>query len=162
MLGVSDQTSFNLILIINGLGVPGRLIPALIADRLMGPVNTFIPVLFVSGICLLSWAAVTNETGITIFVIFYGFFGGGTQSLLQAALASLNPDLKKAGVRIGMGFSVVSVASLTGSPIGGALIEQGHGYLNAQIFAGVTMIAGGLVLIAARISKTGLQLQARV
>lgn len=61
------------------------------------------------------------------FTIFYGFFGAGVQSLLQAALASLNTDLKKTGVRIGMGFSVVGVASLTGSPIGGALVEKGEG-----------------------------------
>lgn len=37
----------NLILIINGVGIPGRLVPALIADKYLGPVN----VLFLS--CLL-------------------------------------------------------------------------------------------------------------
>jgi MFS family permease len=101
--------------------------------------------------------------GIIAFTIFYGFFGAGVQSLLQAALASLNTDLKKTGVRIGMGFSVVGVASLTGSPIGGALVEKGGGnYLYAQMFAGGTMVVGSLVLVAARIAKTGFRLKDRM
>lgn len=145
------------------MGVPGRLLPALIADRFFGPVNVFIPVIFLAGVCLFCWAAVASSAGMIAFVVFYGFFGAGTQSLLQAALASLNTDPKKAGVRIGMGFSVVGLASLTGSPIGGALLEQKDGeYLYAQIFAGGTMIIGSLVLVAARISKTGFVLRARM
>ncbi|GME39435.1 MFS general substrate transporter [Neofusicoccum parvum] len=163
ILDFSDRDSFNLILIINGVGVPGRLVPALIADRFFGPVNVFIPVILLAGICLFSWAAVTSSAGMITFVVFYGFFGAGTQSLLQAALASLNTDVKKSGVRIGMGFSVVGLASLTGSPIGGALLEQKDGqYLYAQMFAGGTMVLGSIVLVAARISKTGLVLRERM
>lgn len=143
--------------------MPGRLVPALIADRFFGPVNVFIPVILLAGICLFSWAAVTSSAGMIAFVVFYGFFGAGTQSLLQAALASLNTDVKKSGVRIGMGFSVVGLASLTGSPIGGALLEQKDGqYLYAQMFAGGTMVLGSIVLVAARISKTGLVLRERM
>ncbi|KAH7063045.1 major facilitator superfamily domain-containing protein [Macrophomina phaseolina] len=163
ILDFSDKDSFNLILIINGVGVPGRLVPAIIADRFFGPVNVFIPVIFVAGICLFCWAAVSSPAGMIAFVVFYGFFGAGTQSLLQAALASLNTDIKKAGVRIGMGFSVVGLASLTGSPIGGALLEQKGGqYLYAQVFAGGTMVIGSLILVAARISKTGFILRERM
>jgi hypothetical protein len=48
---------FNLILIINGVGIPGRLVPALIADKYLGPVNVFIPVMFIAGTVLFCWAA---------------------------------------------------------------------------------------------------------
>jgi MFS family permease len=163
VIAVTDTMSFNLILIINGVGIPGRLVPALIADKYLGPVNVFIPVMFIAGTVLFCWAAVSTLPGMIAFTIFYGFFGAGVQSLLQAALASLNTDLKKTGVRIGMGFSVVGVASLTGSPIGGALVEKGGGnYLYAQVFAGGTMVVGSLVLVAARIAKTGFQLKNRM
>ena len=120
--------------------------------------------MFVAGTVLFCWAAVSTLPGMIAFTIFYGFFGAGVQSLLQAALASLNTDLKKTGVRIGMGFSVVGVVSLTGSPIGGALVEKGGGnyYLYAQMFAGGTMVVGSLVLVAARIVKTGFQLKNRM
>ncbi|KAF2088673.1 MFS general substrate transporter [Saccharata proteae CBS 121410] len=163
ILNVSNTTSFDLILILNGVGVPGRLLPAIIADRYLGPVNVFIPVMFLAGVCLFCWAAVTSLPGVTAFAVFYGFFGAGCQSLLQAALASLNTDMKKAGTRIGMGFGVVGVASLTGSPIGGALIEEdGNRYLYAQMFAGATMIVGSAVLVAARVSRTGWRLRQRM
>ncbi|OMP85126.1 Riboflavin transporter MCH5 [Diplodia seriata] len=163
ILGFPDTESFNLILIINRVGVPGRLIPALIADRFFGPVNVFIPIIFLADVCLFCWAALASSAGMISFVVFYGFFGAGTQSLLQAALASLNTDVKKTGVRIGMGFSVVGLASLTGSPIGGALLEQRNGqYLYAQMFAGGTMVLGSFILVAARISKTGFVLRERM
>ncbi|KAK0642495.1 putative transporter MCH4 [Lasiodiplodia hormozganensis] len=163
ILHLSDRSSFNLILLINGVGVPGRLVPALLADRFFGPVNVFIPVILLAGLCLFCWHAVASSAGMTAFVVFYGFFGAGTQSLLQAALASLNTDVKKAGVRIGMGFSVVGLASLTGSPIGGALVERrGGDYLYAQMFAGATMVLGSFILVAARVAKTGFVLRARM
>ncbi|KAF2815371.1 MFS general substrate transporter [Mytilinidion resinicola] len=163
VLHVSERTSFNLILLVNGVGVPGRLVPALIADRLLGPINTFIPVMLFAGVFLFIWISISSVAGVTTFTIFYGFFGAGVQSLLQAALASLNPDPKRAGIRIGMGFSVVGIASLIGSPIGGALIEKAGGaYLYAQVFAGSMMIAGSVVLVAARVSKTGWNLRERM
>jgi hypothetical protein len=64
--------------------------------------------------------------------------------------------LKKAGVRLGMVFSVVSFAALTGPPLAGALIQQNDGkYLYAQMWAGTSMMAGFLTLVAARIAKAG-------
>ncbi|KAK7513198.1 major facilitator superfamily domain-containing protein [Phyllosticta citriasiana] len=163
MVEFSDNASFDLILLVNGIGVPGRLVPAVLSDRWFGPVNSLIFVILSAGICLFSWIATTTPSGMWILVAFYGFFGGGTQSLLQAALASLNSDMKKAGVRIGMGLTVVGVASLTGSPIGGALIEsKGGSYLYAQAFAGSTMILGSFILVCARLSKTGWVLWERV
>ncbi|OCK82289.1 MFS general substrate transporter [Lepidopterella palustris CBS 459.81] len=156
ILHVSDSTSFNLILLINGVGIPGRLVPALIADKYVGPINVFIPTLFLAGVLLFSWAAVNSASGIMIFTIFYGFFGAGVQSLLQAGLASLNTDPKKAGVRIGMGFSVVGIASLLGGPIGGALVQKADGrYLGTQMFAGACLVVGSVVLVGARVVGTG-------
>ena len=63
-------------------------------------------------------------------------------------------DLKKAGVRVGMVFSVVAVAALIGSPIAGVLIQADNGqYLYAQMFMGCAIIAGSLTLTAARVAK---------
>lgn len=57
----------------------------------------------------------------------------------------------------------MGVVSLTGCPIGGALVEKGGGnYLYAQMFAGGTMVVGSLVFVAARIAKTGFQLMNRM
>ena len=79
------------------------------------------------------------------------------------ALSSLTKDLTRVGTRIGMCFTVVSVAALTGPPIAGVLIQAGGGnYLYAQIWGGSVVFAGGLVLIAARICETGWYLRVRI
>lgn len=90
------------------------------------------------------------------FSVIYGLIAAGVQGIFPAALSSLTADLSKMGVRIGMVLSVVAFACLTGPPLAGALIQQGHGsYLYAQIWGGTSLIVGALTVMAARIAGTG-------
>ena len=163
VLGLSQQQSINDLLVINGVGMIGRLLPGFLADRYFGPLNTLIPFACISGILLFCWAAVSNSGGLLAFDVIYGLFAAGIQSLFPATLSSLTTDLKKTGVRIGMVFSVVSFACLTGPPLGGALIERRAGrYLYAQMFAASVLMCGCLTLLAARLMKTGLHLKTSV
>ena len=156
ILGVSEADSINDLLILNGVGIFGRLIPAHLADRFFGPLNTLIPFVFVSGLLLYCWAAVDSKGGLVGFAVMYGLFAAGIQSLFPATLSSLTTDLKKAGVRMGMVFSVISFACLTGPPIAGALIQRKHGeYLYAQMFAGTVLMAGCTTLVASRVTRKG-------
>ncbi|KAJ5556284.1 hypothetical protein N7494_000199 [Penicillium frequentans] len=163
IIGVSDYTSFSALMIMNGLGLPGRLIPAFLSDRYTGPVNMFIPVSGFAAVLLYCWIAINSYGGLIAFVVVYGFFGGGVQSLFPSALASLTDEPSKAGVHIGMIFSIVSIASLTGPPIAGALIDiHGGQYLYAQLFGGTSMVLGCLLLIVARYCKCGMNLYQRM
>jgi len=163
VISVSYPTSVNLLLIMNGLGLMGRLIPNYLADLKFGPLNTILPFSFVSATILFAWSGVTSTGGLYAFAAVYGLFTAGFQGLFPATLSSLTTDLSKAGVRMGMGFSIAGVAALTGPPLAGALIQaHGGSYLYAQMWGGTVMIAGGLTLIAARISKTGWVLKKRV
>ena len=163
ILGLSQSQSINDLLIINGVGMIGRLVPGYLADHLFGPLNTLIPFAGISGLLLYCWAAVSSSSGLLAFDIIYGLFAAGIQSLFPATLTSLTTDLKKAGTRMGMVFSVVSFACLTGPPLGGALNEKrGGGFLYAQMFAASVLTCGCLTLVAARIKKTGLRFPARV
>ena len=56
----SSSASFDLLLVINAMGLPGRVVPAWIADRFLGPLNTLILTVAASGILLYAWAAVTS------------------------------------------------------------------------------------------------------
>lgn len=131
----------------------------MIADRYLGPLNTLVPFTYICSILLFCWAAVDNRGGVYAFACIYGFFAAGVQSLWPAGLSSLTTDLKKAGVRIGMGFTLVSLACLTGPPLGGALLTTDHGhYLYAQVWAASCLLLGGTILIMARYSKVGLKM----
>jgi MFS family permease len=162
-LGVSQSTAINLLLTMNGVGLPGRLIPNYYADKDIGPLNAIIPFAAISCLLLYAWIAVNSVTGLWIFAVVYGMFAAGIQSLFPATLTSLTDDPKRAGVRMGMVFSVVSFAVLTGPPIAGALISRGNGkYTYAQIFAGTSMVAGFAGLCAARVAKAGTKLKVKV
>ncbi|KAM7183818.1 riboflavin transporter MCH5 [Rhypophila sp. PSN 637] len=156
IIHVDSATSLTVLLVMNAVGIPGRLVCGLTADRLLGPVNTLIPVAFCAGVLFYSWMAVSTQAALYVFSVIYGFFGAGIQSLFPAACASLTTDLTKMGTRTGMCFSMVSVACLTGAPIAGALIQrQDGGFLYAQAFGGSALLGGSLTLVAARVSKTG-------
>lgn len=53
-------------------------------------------------------------------------------------------------------FAVISVAALTGSPIGGALVTADNGgFTYLQIFCGITMTVGSVVYVASRAVQVG-------
>lgn len=149
----------------NAIGIPGRLVCGLTADKLLGPVNTLIPVTFCAGMLLYIWICVSSLSGLFAFCIVYGFFAAGVQNLFPAACASLSStDMSKIGIRTGMCFSLVSVACLTGPPIAGALVQQREGdFLFAQVFGGSALVGGSLTLLAARLAtKGGFDLEKRM
>lgn len=146
----SYAQSLNLLLLLNGISIIGRLGLNCLADR-VGTINLFIPVAACTSILLFCWPAVHDVTGIYAWTGLCGVATGGLQSLFPAALSSLTLDMSKLGIRMGMVFSVVSFASLVGPPVGGQLISMMNGeYLAAQVFAGSSMLLCTAFLIVAR------------
>ncbi|KAF5608637.1 monocarboxylate transporter 4 [Fusarium subglutinans] len=150
-LSGSASDSFLILIVINAVGIPGRMISAFLADRLFGAIPVFIPTIFAASLCLYLWSQVSSLTGMFIWVSIFGYFGAAIQSLFPSCCASLTPDLSKAGTRIGMIFSIISFAALTGSPLAGKLMQAtGGSYLAAQIWGGSSMILGMGLLYAAK------------
>ncbi|KAH8671412.1 major facilitator superfamily domain-containing protein [Xylariales sp. PMI_506] len=152
--GVSDSTSFTILLIVNGVGIPGRLVPAYLADRYFGTLNVLIPTIFLCAVCLYLWATVHNLTEDYVWVVFFGLFGAGIQGMFPSSLAGLTSDPSKNGTRIGMVFTIVSTACLTGPPLAGRLIQAAGGnYIGAQTWGGSCLVLGGLILVAAKVAS---------
>jgi MFS family permease len=136
----------------NAVGILGRIVPAVIADRFFGPFNTLIPFMLGVGIMLFQWIDITDTKQFYNFVVIYGLCANAVQTLFPSALSKLTTDMSKIGVRTGMIFSIISFACLTGPPIAGALIQAGNGsLLYAQIFGGTTVFAGTSILVLALI-----------
>ena len=58
--------------------------------------------------------------------------------------------------------SIISFATLTGTPIAGALISKDNGgYVYPIIFSGVSMFLGGAFLVAARVAKVGVKVMTK-
>ncbi|KAI1135473.1 MFS general substrate transporter [Hypoxylon sp. FL0543] len=147
---LSYVDSLNLLLLLNGIGLLGRLLPNYLADRL-GPLNLMIPTCLACGAALLSWMAVRTPAQLYGWAVVYGVAAGALQSLFPAGLSSLTADLRKQGTRMGMVFTIVSFAVLTGNPIAGAIISSmGGRYEGAQGFTGACLLVGMGLLMGAR------------
>ncbi|USW56620.1 Putative major facilitator superfamily, MFS transporter superfamily [Septoria linicola] len=157
VLGVSYQQSINLLLTVVCVGFIFRLVPNYFADKI-GSLNTLIPFSLLSAVMMFGWIGIHTLPALYVFAAIYGCGSACIQALWPAVIGNLNkvPDLKKAGVRMGMAFTVVSFASLTGPPLAGALIQQNGGsYLHAQIWGGVSFLIGFVGLVATRWSIVG-------
>ncbi|KAM0553130.1 hypothetical protein ACHAPJ_007680 [Fusarium lateritium] len=92
-LGGSASDSFLMLIAINAVGIPGRMISAFLADRYFGAINVFIPTIFSAALCLYLWSQVHTLTGGFVWVSIFGYFGAAIQSLFPSCCASLTPDL---------------------------------------------------------------------
>ncbi|EXF80340.1 riboflavin transporter MCH5 [Colletotrichum fioriniae PJ7] len=157
--GASYDTSLDLLMITNGVGILGRLVLNRLADR-VGNLTMFVPTAGAAAALAYSWAALpiavssSSRASLYVWAALSGIALGGIQALFPSALASLTADPRKQGARIGMVFTIVSMSVLTGPPIAGALISVlGGKYLGAQMFAGSSLMLGMVFIFLAREAK---------
>jgi MFS family permease len=74
-------------------------------------------------LCLFVWLLSDTIGGLVLFVSIYGFAASNINALPASAIGQITPD-GSLGARIGAFYSVIAVASLVGTPIGGALIQD--------------------------------------
>ena len=140
----------------------GRILPGIVADH-MGRYNVMIIITFISALfCLAVWIPVKSTAGILVFTIIFGFSSGGFISLAPTLIAQIS-DIRQIGTRVGVAFAIQSFGALTGSPIGGAIVDdEGGKYLGLQLFCGCAMMAGCLMFIVARSTQAGFTIWKKV
>lgn len=147
----------------NSVGLPGRVLPALVADYFLGPLNTLVILVFLCSSLTYAWIGVSTFSGLVVFVIIYGLINAGVQGIFLSSLSSLTTDLSKMGTRMGMVLTILAFSTLTGAPIAGALIDRAGGrFLGMQIFGGTVMLVGLAILVCARAAQTGWLLRRRM
>lgn len=100
ILGVSYQSSVNLLLTMVATGFLFRVLPSYFADK-VGPLNTMIPFGITCTVMMFAWIGIKSLSTLYVFAFIYGAGSAGLQSLFPAALSSLTVDLRKAGTRLG-------------------------------------------------------------
>ncbi|KAF2829586.1 MFS general substrate transporter [Ophiobolus disseminans] len=151
--GMSYTNSLNLTLVLNGIGFAGRLLPSLIA-RFCGTMNVYIFFIFCSALCMYTWIPVHSTPGLYAWTTFYSLSVGGVQSLSLAIVPVIISDTSKMGASFGIVFAAIGIGALLGSPVCGSIItSSGGSYAGAQAFSGSVLVAGGLIILAAREAK---------
>lgn len=161
VIGVAQP--IYLLILLNGVGVIGRISPTIVADRYCGPLNLVIVICLISSLLVYCWAAVHSSAGLYVFAVIYGLAAAALQALYPAVATTMTPHPNKTGTRVGMILFVTSLANLTGPAISGAIIERSGGsYLGAQIFAASSVLLGAVMALGARVAKAGWKIRAKV
>lgn len=146
-----------LLMVLNAVGIFGRIVPTIAADRYVGSLNMLVPTCFGASLLVYCWAAINNVGGLFAFAVIYGIFAASAQALFPGVATTMTPDPSRTGTRMGMILSIVSLANLTGPAICGALIkQQGGEYLGAQMFGATSILIGAFFALGTRIAKTGM------
>lgn len=146
--------SLNLVMIINGVGFPFRIIPGYVGDRYIGPLNMFSMATFFASITLFCWLGVSSISSYYVFIAFYGMFAAAFQSLFSTCIMALSHDIAKTGTRLGMAMTVIGFSALVGGPLSGAILKASS-YETTVCWAGASSFAGWGLCTAARIWKYG-------
>jgi MFS family permease len=148
--------SLNLVIILNGVGIPARVLPGFIADRYIGVLNTLAIALFTNVVLLWCWLSVNSVAAYYIWVVFYGMAAAAFQSLFPTVIGAYSSDITKTGTRLGMAFTVIGFSALVGGPISGALLQAADGDYTVPIsWAASSTVVGTCLCISARCIKHG-------
>ena len=160
-LGLTYTASSVLVIILNGAGLPARVAIPIISDS-VGPLNVITIMMICCPIVLFCWLAVSNVPGFYVFTVVFGLVSGAIQSIMPTTVASITKRLDTVGTRLGMCFSVLSIASLTGPSIGGAIQSaSGGSFMGSQIWASVSALTAASLLVTCRTLRVGRHLKSR-
>ncbi|KAI8947539.1 major facilitator superfamily domain-containing protein [Xylaria longipes] len=160
VLNLSYSSASILVVIINGVGLPARILVPMVADRI-GNLNVIVPVSILWAIVSFTWLAVHNIASYYAFTVLYGIAAASFQCLFPSTVSRITPRLDTIGTRLGMAFGVSAVASLTGPPIGGAFQAASGGFRAPQIWAATVTLLAALLFTALRVHMGGLSLKAK-
>ncbi|KAG9217882.1 hypothetical protein CCMSSC00406_0005252 [Pleurotus cornucopiae] len=136
--GVDPSIAFYSLAIMNAAGLPGRVLPGILADR-FGPFNIIVPVLLVNAALIFALFGVSAEGGIVAFVVFYGAFSGAFMTLWAPCAAALAVHPNEVGIRFGVGYFMSAFGTLIGAPIDGALLGKSFLWSKPIIFSGASI-----------------------
>lgn len=148
---VPQHTAFYVLSVMNAGGVFGRIVPAILSDKI-GRFNLLIPTSFLAGLsCLIFWMLAKTMIALMGFAAVYGFLSGAFISVITPCVAQIS-DINEIGTRIGALYTLISVPSLVGGPIAGALIQYQSGSYTGMIgLSGSSVIFGSLFILACRL-----------
>ncbi|KAJ3523373.1 hypothetical protein NM208_g12479 [Fusarium decemcellulare] len=74
--GMAYTTSLNLLLIMSGVGIIGRILPNYLADRI-GTLTVFVPTAAAGALVMFCWIAVVSPAGLYVWAAMSGITLGG-------------------------------------------------------------------------------------
>lgn len=159
--GLDPGESYVLPALLNAGSVVGRAVPGLLADR-WGRFNMIILTVALCAVSILAFwlPAGGSKAVLMVFTVVLGFASGGDVSLLPVCVGQLC-DSRDYGRFLSSSMLVASFGTLTGIPIGGALLRlQGEaGWTALILFSALSCMVALGFYICARVQVVGWRLQ---
>ncbi|KAL4941791.1 hypothetical protein BDV06DRAFT_222781 [Aspergillus oleicola] len=148
---IPRDTAYLLCVFLNVGAIPGRALPGILADK-VGRFNVMTLTAIACGVCTLAlwYCSSTNEGAIIAYAVLYGFWSGAAISLTPVCISQVC-KMEDYGKRNGTTFTLVSLGTLTGIPMAGAIQESEEGGFGGLIiFGGVLYLAAAAVFGVSR------------
>ncbi|KAH7016138.1 major facilitator superfamily transporter [Microdochium trichocladiopsis] len=156
---VSSAMAINLVAFYNAASLFGRLGSGWLSDR-YGKYNIYIICGYLSGILVLAlWIPARTEAAAIAFALLFGLASGAYISLMGALVPCISP-MEEIGYRNGITFLSSAIGGLITSPIAGVILVTPARWTGLKLFAGAFLLAGTTGVVFARVSRTGLKLNA--
>ncbi|CAI7674537.1 unnamed protein product [Penicillium pancosmium] len=153
-LNFNSKQTFNIVIIMNAVGIPARITTSLLADRYGIVKEIFMGGVALAAVIFYSWSRVETPSGLYALCTAFGLVIGTLQTLFLAVSSSFAKNEHTRGVRIGVLCTVSSFSSLTGAPLGGAIIHLSREqYTPAAMWAGTSSLVAFLVLLGGKIHE---------
>ncbi|KAK6450900.1 hypothetical protein FP744_10007150 [Trichoderma asperellum] len=98
---IGTKKPIDLPMILNGVGIIGRTLPTIVADRHVGMLNMLIPMSFALSLVMYCWAAVSSTAGLYVFAIVYGLIAASLQALFPAVSTTMTPHPRARIAKVG-------------------------------------------------------------
>lgn len=154
--GFGAGFSYNLIPILNGASVIGRLLPGYYAD-VIGPYNvSMLAVLLSIVACLCVWLPLGHTAaGVVVFAALFGFASGTSIAIAPVCIGRLCKT-QEYGRYYATAYTVVSFACLIGIPIAGSVVQADGGSYDGLIaMTGAVYVGSIAAFVAAKVSLLG-------
>lgn len=156
----NPDLGFYMLPIITTGSVFGRIFPNIFANAI-GPFNIVFGCTVICGALMFALIDMSGLGGVVIIALLYGFFSGAFVPLPPTCFVKLSPDRSLIGTPMGMGYAVMTIGNLIGTPVAGVILHN-RGFHSVWIFAGIMSIAGGLGMMLSRNFQGGWKIAVRL
>ncbi|KAM5529995.1 hypothetical protein V8D89_016340, partial [Ganoderma adspersum] len=146
--GVGVGFSYDLVAIVNAVSTLGLVTGGLLADR-FDPLTILTCSSLLLAAATYAWPFANNVATFAVVAVLVGFFMGGVYSTTVQPFENMG-RLADVGLRIGMGYTVMTVGVVAGSPLSGAIFDRTGSYKNVGYFGGSMLVFSAALMVVSR------------
>ncbi|PIL27907.1 MFS general substrate transporter [Ganoderma sinense ZZ0214-1] len=131
--GFDANFSYDLLAIVNAVMTLGQLVGGLLADC-YDPLDVLIGSTLLDAVVNFAWPFATNVAALVVITVLIGLSIGGVYASMVQPFERMG-RLADVGMRMGMGFTLITGGLVAGSPISGAIFDATGSYKNVGYYS---------------------------